>query len=61
MRCPNCGHQSFIPGIEYRCGCTWDEQLEAARIQEQERRRELEKQGRPVLVDHLRPGSKGPA
>jgi hypothetical protein len=55
FRCPNCGHKSYVPGLEYRCGCTWLEQAAAARIKERERRERLAKQGRPVAVDFQRP------
>ncbi len=49
-RCPNCGFKDYT-GMS-RCGCTWDKQLEAARITKAERRRELARQGHPVIVDH---------
>jgi hypothetical protein len=49
-RCPNCGFVSYT-GLS-RCGCTWSEQLAAAKFQERLRRQDLAKQGRPVLVDH---------
>lgn len=52
--CPNCGHRSYNPMGE-GCGCTWDEIDEASRIRERRRRKRLEEEGRPVVVDHLRP------
>lgn len=46
--CPNCGEVAKL------CGCTWDEQAKAHRINEAERRRQLAKEGRPVVVDDLK-------
>lgn len=51
--CPNCGELrlSILSGL---CGCTWDEQAKAHRINEAKRRQQLDKEGRPVVVDDLK-------
>ncbi len=46
--CPNCGHRNYI-GL-FPCGCTWSEQIQAAKIIEKRKRRTGVKQ---VLVNHL--------
>lgn len=49
--CPNCGHNSHIGSSH--CGCTWDEQIAAARIKEVRRRRKERREGKePVVVDY---------
>jgi len=43
----NCGASSNIGS----CGCSWDEQIAAARQKEEERRRRLREDGKPVRFD----------
>ncbi len=50
--CENCGARSFIGSP--KCGCTRDEQLLAMNIKEKKRRKELQRQGRQVIVDLLK-------
>lgn len=47
--CDNCGSISNIGG----CGCSWDEQIAAARQKERERRKRLSEAGEPVKFDFL--------
>lgn len=48
-QCDNCGASSNIGS----CGCSWDEQLAAARQKERERRQKLRESGKPVKFDFL--------
>lgn len=46
--CPNCGHISGP--LMTHCGCTWSEQIAAARIKERRRRESGRKK---VIVDYI--------
>lgn len=43
--CSNCGSS--------KCGCSWTEQLAASKQKEQERRKILREEGRPVRFDFI--------